>query len=218
LPSADPKPTEELRLGLAVAGSTAPRFWLDSARPAGWYDLKGAIGDLFAALRLPPAHFGATARPGFISDTCFTVLAGEAEVGVAGRLDPLAARPWDVKEELWLAELRLDPLAKLRGAEPLYQPLPRFPAVSRDLALVVADEVLASDIMATVREAAGPLLSHLELFDLYRGKPLPTGKKSLAFNLVFQSHDKSLEALEVDGCIHEALTAVQTRHGAQLRA
>jgi phenylalanyl-tRNA synthetase beta chain len=217
LPRKSPEPEEELHLGLALAGAQAPRFWLDSERPAGWYDLKGAIADLFTTLRVPQAHFKATAGPGFVADACFAVLVGEREVGVAGRLDARAAKPWDVKEDLWLAELKVGALTELRGEEPVYQPLPRFPAVSRDLALVVDDEVLASDLVVTLQQAAGPLLAQVELFDLYRGKPLPAGKKSMAFNLVFQSHEKSLEAEEVDGCIQDALKAAQAHHCAQLR-
>ena len=191
---------------------------MDPERPVGWFDLKGAIVDLFTELRAQQPHFEATNRPGFATDTCFALTAGEIDVGVAGRLDARAAKPWDVKENLWLAELKVNALAMLRGAEPIYQPLPRFPAVSRDLALVVEEDVLASDLMTTLQQAAGPLVAQVELFDVYRGKPLPAGKKSMAFNLVFQSHEKSLEAEAVDGCIQEALKAAQTRHGALLRA
>jgi phenylalanyl-tRNA synthetase beta chain len=210
-------PTEEQHLGLALAGLRSPRHYSGSPVPTDWSDLMGVVEDLCAALRVTGVRFVPAQLPGFARGEGFQCLVGNVSAGVAGRLDPAAQGPWDIKEHLWLAELKLSVLREERSGDPQYQPLPRFPAVMRDLALVVKESVPAADLLATIRQAAGSLLVSLEVFDVYRGKPLAAGTKSLAFNLVFQSSERSLEAAEIDSAMAAVLSSVDSAHSAVLR-
>jgi phenylalanyl-tRNA synthetase beta chain len=213
-----PAPDEELRLGLAKAGRCRPRFWGEGERAADWFDLKGGILDLFEQLRLPEPEFVPTKSPGLAPDAGFVVRASGTEIGRAGKLGPQPARHWDIDEALWLAELSLPAMQKLRGDAPEFHALPRYPGVMRDLALVVSEETAAGEVMTTIRQTGGELLVDLELFDLYRGKPLAPGTKSLAFSLVFRSPERSLQAAEVDAVMAHLVTAAGERHEATLRA
>jgi len=213
----DPVPEESLRLGLAHAGLARPRHWRDTPRATDWYELKGAIEDLFAQLRLPAASFISTELPGFARGSALAVQAGGAEVGRAGLLSAEAARHWDIKEPLWLAELNFDSMRPLRRPEPVYTPLPRYPAVTRDLALVVSEGVDADHLLDTIRATGGELLTGVELFDLYRGKPLPEGSKSLAYSLEFRSASRSLQTEEVDSITESIVLALAREHKATLR-
>jgi phenylalanyl-tRNA synthetase beta chain len=131
------------------------------------------------------------------SDQGFTVTGGGTTVGWGGRIDADAvdAPPW--ADAVWGLELRLPDLPVARPAR-TYRPIPAFPAVERDLALVVADRVPAGVVEAAVRDQAGPLLQDVGLFDLYRGKGVPEGHRSLAYRLRFASPERTLTDEEVD--------------------
>jgi phenylalanyl-tRNA synthetase beta chain len=210
-------PREEVRLAMALAGLRMPRHFSAPPVVSDWFDLRGAIEDLCLALRVEGVQFVPAAVPGLKNGEAFECLIGNRPAGWAGCFDRRARGPWDIKEDLWLAELRLEALQEARSGDPTCQPLPRFPAVTRDLALVVAEHIAAARLADTIRAAAGPLLSSLDVFDVYRGKPLPPDTKSVAFNLVFQSSERSLEAPEVDRAFAAAVAAAQAQHGATLR-
>jgi len=210
-------PLEEQRLALAMAGLRAPRHFSSQPVVADWFDLKGALEDLCSYLRVSGLTFVPALRPGFEPGSAFECRIGDVHAGWAGSFDRRRKGPWDIKETLWLAELRLASLQMARTGDPVYQPLPRYPAVSRDLALVVAEATSADSLARTIREVAGPLLSTLDVFDVYRGKPLAKDTKSVAFNLVFQSAERSLEAAEVDSAFGLVIEAVAKRHSAVLR-
>lgn len=210
-------PLEEIRLTLALAGLRAPRHFSEPPAATDWFDLKGQIEDLCLALGLPEPKFVAKTLPGFAATCAFDCHIGSQLAGWAGCFDRRLKGVWDVKEDVWLAELRLDALRAARSGDPVYQPLPRYPAVTRDLALVVSERTAAESMSATIRQAAGPLLVHLDVFDVYRGKPLAVGTKSVAFSLVFQSSERSLEAPEVDSLFAQVVSATKEEFGAELR-
>jgi phenylalanyl-tRNA synthetase beta chain len=211
-------PREELHLGMALAGLREPRHWSATPEACDWFDLKGALIDLCAQLRVPEPQFAPKKLPGLAEDVSFEVSVSKTVVGRAGRLGPDASKRWDIKDAVWVADVNLSPLYAIRAPEFGYQALPRFPSVTRDLALVVDESIAAGLVMRAVRDAAGPLLSSLDLFDLYRGKPLPEGKKNLALSLEFQSRERSLQAEEVDDIMRKIVSAVEAKYQATLRA
>lgn len=214
---AEQPPVETLCLGLALSGSDIPPHWGTSDRPVSWWDLKGEILNLFLRLRIPEPEFVPHNVAGLAVDSGFLIRVGGEDVGSAGALGPAAASHWDIKEPLWLGQMSVPALNRLRRPEAEYNPLPRYPEVLRDLALIVAEDIAAGDLEATIRDSAGELLTTIELFDLYRGKPLPTGSKNLAFNLKFQSPDFSLQAKNIDRIMDRVVSAVEKAHGATLR-
>jgi phenylalanyl-tRNA synthetase beta chain len=130
-------------------------------------------------------------------------------VGFAGALHPDEALRLDARDPVLVAELDLDALAP--GAAVRTRPLPRFPAVERDLSLVVPEDAVAQDLESLVRGAAGPLLAAARLVARYAGAPIPAGKVSVTFTLVFQDPGRTLTGDEVQSAVDEVSAAARAR-------
>ena len=183
-----------------------------------FFEMKGAIEGLLAGLRAEDIRFEAVKdNPSYHPGRCASVWAGGEYVGVFGQIHPLTAKNYDVDAELYCAELSMDALRAAQGAPAVYKPLPKFPAVTRDLALVCEEGVTVGQLESCIRAAAKALLKEIRLFDVYRGPGVAEGKKSAAFSLVLRADDRSLTAEEADACIAEILKALSEKLQAVLR-
>ncbi len=134
-----------------------------------------------------------------------------------GQIHPAVASNYGADCELYTAELSFDALFPCMGGTPLYQPLPRFPAVTRDIALVCDKDLPVGRLEDCIRRGAKGLLKKASLFDIYTGTGIPEGKKSVAFSLELRADDRSLTAEEADGDVKSILELLQTELGAVLR-
>jgi phenylalanyl-tRNA synthetase beta chain len=212
---------EELWLGIALTGRRQHRGWGASRERVDVYDAKGlaelAIGAAGAAGPLT-APWPAGAGP-----LCFEegrrarLFVGEHEVGWFGELAADVREAFDLPTPVFLAEVSLTALGALPAAIPRYQPLPRFPAVQRDLAIVVPSDVSAADVEACLRGLGRPLLTRVVLFDVYAGEQVGEGRRSLAWSLTFQAPDRTLTDAEVND-IHARIVAdIHKRFQAEVR-
>jgi phenylalanyl-tRNA synthetase beta chain len=180
--------TESLHLALAATGRRAPDAWEKGLRETNldYYDLKGAMEELGDAL-------GVAVKPDI------------------RQIPPVQARKLELRDAVYVAELDLGPLLAAKRRDPSFRELPRFPAVVRDVALVVDDTVPHAEVVAAIENARNKLLERVELFDIYTGSSIPTGKKSMAYSLTFRAPDRTLTDAEVNGA-HEQLkrSLVQT--------
>ena len=194
-----------LSLGLYGAGET-------------FFTLKGAVETILDSIRAAGVQFVAeTADPSYHPGRCARVLVQGEEIGVLGQIHPLVAANYGVDTELYCAELRFDALLAAMGPDPEYVPLPKFPAVTRDIAVLVDASVPVGALEGTISDAAAGLLREVSLFDIYTGANLPAGKKSVAFNLVLRADDRSLTAQEADDEVGIILARLEQEHGAVLR-
>ncbi len=183
-----------------------------------FFTLKGAVETILQSIRAENVRFQAEkGNPSYHPGRSAKVFVGETEVGVLGQIHPLVADNYDVDTELFCAELSFDALFSARGSDPEYAPLPKFPAVTRDIAVLVDRTVTVGDLEACILNAAKGLLKEVSLFDIYNGANLPAGKKSVAFNLVLRSDDRSLTAQEADDEVKLILDALEKDFGAVLR-
>ena len=183
-----------------------------------FFTLKGAVEALLGSIRAEQITFRAERNnPSYHPGRCAKVYAGEAEIGVLGQIHPLVAANYDVDTELYCAELSFDALIAAKGSDPEYVPLPKFPAVTRDIAVLVDTAVTVGDLEGCIQSAAKGLLKEVALFDIYNGANLPAGKKSMAFNLVLRSDERSLTAQEADDEVKVILDALEKGFGATLR-
>ncbi len=183
-----------------------------------FFALKGAVQAILKELRITGAQFRAeTENPSYHPGRCATVWCNDVCLGVFGQVHPLTARNFGVEEAMYCAELSLDALAQVKGPDPEYVPLPKFPAVTRDIAVVCADAVTVGALEDCIRRGAKGLLKEVTLFDVYRGVGIPLGKKSVAFNLVLRADDRSLTAEEADEDVRNILAALEQELGAVLR-
>ena len=183
-----------------------------------FFTMKGAVEALLKELRIDGVRFTACqADPSYHPGRCAGVYAGEKMLGVMGQIHPAVAANYDVDCELYCAELSFEALLEAQGPGAEYRALPRFPAVSRDIAVVCAEEVTVGALEACIRRAGGKLLREVVLFDIYRGQGVAEGSKSVAFSLTLRSDERSITAAEADEEIKDILAALEKELGATLR-
>lgn len=212
-------PEERQMLVIGMAGPRWQRQWSRPAAQLDFYDLKGVVEELLDRLNLREVRFTPmTDQPPFHPGRTSAVYSKGVRLGVMGELHPAVARNFEVRVPVWLAEFDVEQLVSMGGEECLrIEPLSRFPAVRRDLALVVPEQISVAELFEAIRQAGGPLIEQVELFDLFHGAELPPGHKSCGIGLVFRSPDQTLtdaEVAQVESCIVEQL---QRRTGARLR-
>lgn len=183
-----------------------------------FFTLKGAVETILDSIRAEDVTYVAEkSDPSYHPGRCAKVYVNGQEVGTLGQIHPLVAANYGVDAELYYAALKFDALFASRGADPEYQPLPKFPAVTRDIAVLVDKAVTVGAMESSIQAAAKGLLKDVTLFDIYEGAKLPTGKKSVAFNLVLRADDRSLTAQEADDEVNLVLERLKKDFDAMLR-
>jgi phenylalanyl-tRNA synthetase beta chain len=206
---------ENIIAGL-VSGPEFPMQWGLPERPADFADLKGDIEALLRPAGLtdrlqieskphPALHPGQSAR---------LRLAGQ-ELGWMGALHPGLLKALDLPQGALVFEIRLEAL--LEGKIPAFEPISRFPAVRRDLAVVVGEEVSAAELLGAAREAAGNLLQEARIFDIYRGPGIDSGRKSVALGLILQDSSRTLTDEDADGAMQRVADRLARGLGATIR-
>ncbi len=184
-----------------------------------FYALKGCVEAILKDLRTTDVRFEVPAvpNPSYHPGRCAEVYAGNCRIGVFGQIHPLVAQNYGVDAAFYCAELELNQLMAAKGPDPEYVPLPKFPAVTRDIAVVCDEAITVGALEGCIRKGAKGLLKSVNLFDIYRGKGIPEGKKSVAFNLVLRSDERSLTAEEADQDVKSILETLESELGAVLR-
>ena len=183
-----------------------------------FFQLKGAVERILAGLRITDVTFEAEHdNPSYHPGRCAKVYAGGKLLGVLGQIHPLAAANYGVDAELYTAELWLGELLAARGATPVYTPLPRFPAVTRDIAIVCAADIPVAKLSACILAAGGQYLKGCELFDVYTGAPIPVGYKSVAFSLTLRADDQTLTDDHAEETMQSVLKALKETFNATIR-
>jgi phenylalanyl-tRNA synthetase beta chain len=215
--SLDPMPEERRHVGMAIVGPRYPRHWLVSQDMLDFFDLKGVVDALCSAFRAPVTYQPSrhpSLHPGRTAEVC----AGGHRLGVLGQLHPTIAERFDLEgAPVFVAELDFERL--LAVAQPLQgvQTPSRFPSADRDIATIVDEATPHAEVEAAIREAAGPLLESVQLFDVYRGEPIAAGRKSLAFSLRYRAADRTLGDDEVSSIHARVEAALRDRFGAEVR-
>ena len=198
-------PREVRFLAAVAAWLETDLHWAVPPRPVDFYDIKGCVEDLLEGLRIPEPRFVRAADVPYLHPgKAARILVGETEIGVLGEVHPRVTERYAFpdKAEVHLCEVNFELLLKWAGAENQFRPLPRFPAVDRDLSLVVDQRLEAEKIMEVIRDLRHSILEGIQLFDVYRGAPIPEGKKGLSYRIRYQSRDRTLTDEEVNE-VHE---------------
>ncbi|HET6309563.1 MAG TPA: phenylalanine--tRNA ligase subunit beta [Candidatus Nitrosotalea sp.] len=205
------QPEEPLRLAaVTTAGNTA-----ESGRQA-FYRLKSVLAGCVEALSAPALTYQRGAAELFHPGRCAAVTLDGRQLGYLGELHPTVGTTLKVEGRLVAFEIDIEPVLEASHI-PRAQPLPRYPSVDRDLAVVVEDHVAASSLLSAVQESAGDLLVMARAFDEYHGTQVPEGHKSIAFTLTFRSPERTLTDAEVDKVMNEIRSALEKRLQARFR-
>jgi len=212
---------EELWLGLAVTGLRAPRAWHSGRDRVDVYDAKGMAELALAvagASRAETTPWGPGQEPAYLEPgrSARLVQDGE-ELGWFGEVSARVREAFDLDAPVFAAGVALGALSARPTPVARYAPLPRFPAVQRDLALVVADDVTVAQIEAAIRGMDAAWLTRVQLFDVYSGSQVGAGRRSLAFGLTFQASDRTLTDAEVNEQHARVVRELGRRFGAEVR-
>jgi phenylalanyl-tRNA synthetase beta chain len=212
-------PIEAIRLVLVLTGPRAPRSWQPADEsPMDFFDLKGLIEALATALHVPRPRFIPATHPAFHPGKCAEIVLGDRQAGFLGEIHPVVRRRFDFPPlPVVAAELELEVLLSARPAQPTIVPLPAYPPVLEDLALVVDEDLPAEQVEAELRQAGGDLLADVRLFDLYQGPPIEPGRRSLAYSLTYQAPDRTLTDGEVRQVRERLIAHLGKTLGARLR-
>ncbi len=191
-------PRENARLAVAATGMVPEQNWAVSSREADFFTVKGVLEALFSRLQIEDYQFIPAQMPFSHPTRCAKVKIGGSELGFLGQIHPDVAGDWEIDQPVTVGEFDLTVLEKKANLVPRINPLPRYPAASRDLAVVVPREIPAQQLEQAIKKAGGDLVSEVKLFDLYEGKQIPKGKRSLAYSITFRLEQRTLTDEEVN--------------------
>ncbi len=183
-----------------------------------FYDLKGAAEALLRTARTPEVRFTAQRdNPSYHPGRCAAVWSGDTRIGTVGQIHPDVAKAWGLDEATFCAELDAAALLELEGPEATYAPLPRFPAITRDIAVVCDSAVSVGELTECIRSSGAKALRGVKLFDVYTGAGIPQGKKSVAFSLTLRSDEATLTDEHAQEAVDMILDALRTGLNAVIR-
>ncbi len=183
-----------------------------------FFVLKGWVEALLKGLGIPKAKYiRDSLNPSYHPGRCATVWVGDCCLGTLGQIHPKVMRNYAVDTEFFCAQLSFDALYTLQGGTPVFRPLPRFPAVTRDIAVLCDREIPAGDMEEVIRAAGGEYLTDCTVFDVYTGHRIADGKKSVAFSLTMRAEDQTLTDEHAEETVRGILKALKDRFGAEIR-
>ena len=204
---------EERRVAIALTGQRRPVFWTGADREVKFdlYDLKGLLEEFFDQFGLRGLSYTRRSDSTALFLESATIHLGKSHVGELGQLLPALAKQYDLRDTVLLAELNLDLLLARRNPGKSFKPLPSFPAIQRDVAMLVPETTSHEAVLQVVKQAKPANLEFVELFDVFRGKNVPPSQKSMAYAFTYRSSERTLTDAEVNTA-HEKLVARLKQH------
>lgn len=210
-------PAEPLMLGIALMGNQAAAGWNSPGREADFFALKGIVEHLLALMDVQGWSVTRSAHPSLHPGRQAQLEVGGQAAGVFGEVHPAVQAAWDLPARAYLAELQFEALVAAARPQREYRQVARFPAVTRDVALVLSQEVPAARVPEAIRTSGGDMVEEVALFDLYQGEHVKAGHRSLAYHITYRAADRTLTDADVEavhGKVRQALQAL----GADLRS
>lgn len=213
-------PDEPWRLCVALTGARQQPWWTEAAAESmDYFDLKGVVEVVLGRLGIADAAYEPADSLIFQPGRAATLRVGGEIIGVMGEVHPLVRESFDLPEQrVALLELNLAALLAQAAPNQRFKPVSRFPYVNQDLALVMDEGIPAQRVEALIRQTGGEAIAAVRLFDIYRGEPIPQGKKSLAYSLSYQDMDDTLTDRAVQRLRDKIIQRLQTELGAQVRS
>ncbi len=183
-----------------------------------FYDIKGTLEELFDVLKINKVSYVAcTDHPSFHPGRCASVTIKGEEIGIVGEIHPDVLKAFEINTPCYVAELQLTKLLDNINEEIKYKALPKFPAVIRDIAMLIDKEVPVAELESLMKKSAGAMLDTIKLFDVYEGTQIPDGKKSVAYAISFRAPDRNLTNEEVNAVFEKILKNLKEKLNAELR-
>ncbi len=207
---------ETVRVGALVSGSVAPEQWGSEARNADFFDIKA---DVEALLLLAASHdeisFTAVSHPALQDGQAAEIRRGDSVIGLLGKLHPSVAKRYNLKRAAYAFELDAD--LAFASSAPSAAPISRFPAIRRDIAVVVDAAISVDELIEAIRESAAELIQNVQIFDVYTGPGIEAGRKSVAIGLILQATSRTLTDDDADVAMAASISKLEKKFAAELR-
>jgi len=210
---------EERRIAIALTGRRNSTFWSGEDREAKFdpYDLKGVLDEFLEQFGLRGFTFTRRADSTALLLESAAIQLGKQTLGEIGQLRPNLAKKYDLRDAVLLAELNLDLLLARRNPAKSFKPLPQFPSIRRDVAMLVPEATTHDVVLQTVRQTKPANLEAVDLFDVFRGQNVPAGQKSLAYAFTYRAADKTLTDTEVNAAHDKVVEQFRQKLAAVIR-
>jgi phenylalanyl-tRNA synthetase beta chain len=213
------KRQEERHLAIALTGRRPPVFWSGNERDARFdiFDLKGILEEFFEQFGLRGLTWTPDAPGGPLFLESASIQLGKHTLGRLGQAAPAVTRQHDLRDAALLAELNLDLILARRAPAKSFKPLPPFPTVRRDVAMLVAESATHDAVLGVVKQSKPANLERVELFDVFRGKNIPAGQKNMAYAFTYRSAERTLTEAEVQAAHEKVIEQFKQNLGAVIR-
>ncbi|HLB57095.1 MAG TPA: phenylalanine--tRNA ligase subunit beta [Coxiellaceae bacterium] len=216
LPQKNGELLQTAKLAIAITGSVYPEQWSEKTRAVDFYDLKADVTALLSLSQLSSGYSWKTeTHPALHPGKSAALYRGEELVGWLGEVHPIILNYFDIRQPVIVCEVALKKIQE--SAVTIYEPFSKFPSVRRDLAIVLDQSVAAETVQKLITKNAGEALQNVQIFDIYQGKGIETGKKSVALGLTFQDPSRTLRDEEINTIIHGVVTVLERELDATLR-
>jgi phenylalanyl-tRNA synthetase beta chain len=182
-----------------------------------FYRMKGVVENILKQYQINVAYVSVNDNPSFHPGRAAVIFHKDICLGTIGEIHPVVAKRFDIKDKVYIAELNVETILSLQNTERKYSEIPKFPSITRDMALVIADEFEVGEVIKEVNNRKYEYLEKIEFFDMYKGKGIEEGLKSLAFSFVFRSRSRTLNDEEINQIFNNIVTDLQVRFNARLR-
>jgi phenylalanyl-tRNA synthetase beta chain len=204
-------------LGICLSGNANQLSWSEKQRNVDLFDIKGLISSLLISIGLDNSDLIYYNAPSSLTEMTIGVEINNTYVGFIGKCKSEIAKKYKIEKDIFYAELNLDEIVKFDSVKK-YKEFSKFPTVSRDIAFVVKNEINVGEIEKVIRKAGGAAITSVTLFDLFEGKAIGEGNKSVAFSVSINSVEKTLTDNEIDSIVSSIINAVVTTFNAILRS
>jgi phenylalanyl-tRNA synthetase beta chain len=211
------EPVEHWALGILLGGAANDADW-STRREVDFFDLKGVVEVVLESLRVTGASFDEAAVEGYAPGNAARIVVNGESVGVIGQVGPELLAAHRIQTAVFVAELFLGKLVAAQNPTAVYEALPRFPGVYRDLSFVVKKDVAYAAIEQAIRGAAGPYLESVDCIDVFAGKSIDKDSRSMAVSMAFRAADRTLSSEEVAGSVERVIARLAQSLGAELRS
>jgi phenylalanyl-tRNA synthetase beta chain len=207
---------EKMRVGALVSGPVVPEQWGSEAGNADFFDIKA---DVEALLLLAVSHdeisFVAVGHPALQDGQAAEIRRGDSVIGLLGKLHPSVAKRYNLKRDAYVFEL--DAELAFATSAPSAAQISRFPAIRRDIAVVVDAAISVDELIAAIRESAAELIQNVKIFDIYTGPGIEAGRKSVAIGLILQATSRTLTDDDADAAMAASISNLKKKFAAELR-
>ncbi|WP_373893009.1 phenylalanine--tRNA ligase subunit beta [Virgibacillus natechei] len=210
------QPDESLRLAGALTGTWMEQPWQQEKKTVDFYVVKGILEGLFDYLQIP-VTFEQAKLPDMHPGRCATLLARDKVIGFIGQVHPLVEKKMDLNEA-YVFDVNMEEVLAAYTDNSTYQEIPKYPSIARDIAFILDEEVVAGEVKTMIEEIGSPLVKNVQIFDVYQGENVPEGKKSIAYSLLYQHPEKTLQDDEVEQSYQRIVEKVNHAFDAYVRS